>query len=170
VIEKESMAKIPKKQPLVPSVLDRLLQSDETGRRTRQKGRGQLLRELKESVRRDLEDLLNTRWRCVSWPPNLDELEVSLFNYGLPDFTGANLGSAEHQEEFRLIIKKVVERFEPRLRRVQVHLVKNPDPLDRTLRFRIDALLYAEPSPEPVVFDSSIEPLSASFEVKGGER
>ena len=50
-----------------------------------------------------------------------------------------------------------------------MQLLKNPDPLDRALRFRIDALLHADPAPEPVVFDSELKPLTASFEVKGGQ-
>jgi type VI secretion system protein ImpF len=47
---------------------------------------------------------------------------------------------------------------------------ENSDALDRTLRFRIDALLYAEPAPEPVVFDSQLEPSSATIEIKPGPR
>ena len=33
------------------------------------------------------------------------------------------------------------------------------------LRFRIDATIRAEPAPEPVVFDSSLEPLTGGFAV-----
>jgi type VI secretion system protein ImpF len=49
-----------------------------------------------------------------------------------------------------------------------VELVANPEPGDRTLRFRIDALLRADPSPEPVVFDSTLEPATHTFAVQGG--
>lgn len=134
------------------------------------KGRGQVLRELKESVRRDLEDLLNTRWRCSSWPPNLDELDVSLVNYGLPDFTGANLGAPDNQEEFRRIIQRVIENYEPRFKKIDVQLIDSADPMDRVLRFRVEAMLRVEPAPEPIVFDTSLEPLTANFEVRGGGR
>jgi len=163
------MAPSPKGQPLLPSVLDRLMQPDAgTG------GRGAGLREhrqreLKECIRRDLEDLLNTRWRASSWPPNLDELETSLVNYGIPDFTGANLGSPTNQEEFRRVLERVIRKFEPRFKSVKVHLLKNPDPLDRALRFRIDALVHADPVPEAVIFDSELKPLTAGFEIKGGQ-
>ncbi len=162
------MAKISRNQPLQSSVLDRLIRPDSGP--SGSKSPGQVLRELKESVRRDLENLLNTRWRCSSWPPNLEELNVSLVNYGLPDFTGSNLGSADAQEEFRKILQRVIQNYEPRFKRVQVKLVKNPEPLDRTLRFRIEALLHADPAPEPVVFDSAMKPLTTNFEVKGADR
>ena len=45
---------------------------------------------------------------------------------------------------------------------------ENPEPGDRTLRFRIDALLRADPSPEPVIFDSTLEPATHQFAVAGG--
>ena len=94
------MSKAREDQLLVPSVLDRLLDDHPEQRQELPKARHQVLRELKQSVRRDLENLLNTRWRCVSWPPNLDELELSLVNYGIPDFTGVNMGSPAERDRF----------------------------------------------------------------------
>lgn len=160
------MARISEDQPLVASILDRLIDDDPGNSREPPKSRGQVLRELKNSVRRDLEDLLNTRWRCESWPVNLQELEFSLANYGIPDFTGLNMGSRENRDELRHTVEEVIRRFEPRFQRVKVSLQQNADPQDRTLRLRIDALLHAEPAPEPVVFDSQLEPLNGIFEVK----
>lgn len=127
-------------------------------------------RELKQSIRRDLENLLNTRWRCTAWPPNLNELKRSLVDYGLPDFSGAGMGSAANREVFRRIIERAILEFEPRLKRVSVELTGDKESLDRVLRFRISAVLQANPAPEPVVFDSALEPLSATFEVKGAGR
>jgi type VI secretion system protein ImpF len=146
---------------VIPSVLDRLISN--TGSETA--GYHQVLRELKQSVRRDLENLLNTRWRCKSFPPDYEELEVSLMNYGIPDLTNANLGVAQNREEFRRIIEKAIRKFEPRFKSVSVHLVPSPDRFDRTMRFRIDAMLHAEPDPEPVTFDSAVEPSTFSFKV-----
>src|SRR5437773_228098 len=95
-------------RPLVPSVLDRLLDDEPETKRDPPRGRHQVLRELKVSVRRDLEDLLNTRRRCGSWPADLAELERSLVNYGVPDFAGANMGSAERREEFCGLLENVL--------------------------------------------------------------
>ena len=159
------MARIRADQPLIPSVLDRLLDDEPTATRELPKTRNQVLRELKKSLQRDLENLLNTRWRCTAWPENFEELERSLVNYGLPDITGTDLGSAHRREEFRQIVEKVIRRFEPRFKSVSVAMLGNSEPLDRTLRFRIDALLYAEPAPEPVVFDSALEPATGNVEV-----
>ena len=160
------MAKVRDDQPLVPSVLDRLIDLEPELQREVAKSRTQVLRELKDSVRRDLENLLNTRWRCVAWPPNLEELDISVVNYGIPDFTGANMSLASERELLRQTIEKVIQRFEPRFKSIKVVLVENKDDFDRSLRFRIDALLYAEPAPEPVIFDSELQPTATTFEVR----
>jgi type VI secretion system protein ImpF len=128
------------------------------------------MRDLKQSIRRDLENLLNTRWRCTSWPPNLNELGKSLVDYGIPDFSGSALGSSVNREEFRRIIERAIQRFEPRLKQVKVDLVESSESLDRVLRFRINAMVEADPAPEQVIFDSALEPLTSNFQVKGAGR
>ena len=71
-------------EPMRSSVLDRLHQGGGTGRFA---GR-QTLSQLVQSVQRDLEQLLNTRYRVSAWPPALEELSRSLVNYGLPQALG----------------------------------------------------------------------------------
>jgi len=158
---------LPTNQALKLSVLDRLMAPDEAALRS---GTGSNLQRLRESVRRDLEDLLNTRVRCRSWPEGLDQLDHSLVNYGLPDFTGLKLGAPSEQETFRRILQTAIETFEPRLENVTVRRFQSGDPLDRTLTFRIEAVLRVTPVEEPIVLTSRIEPLSASFAVNRAER
>ena len=164
------MAKASVDQPLVPSLLDRLLDDQPTAARELLKTRTQLLRELKQSVRRDLENLLNTRRRCRSWPENLEELELSLVNYGLPDVTGFQLGTTYSRESLQKVLEQVIRRFEPRFKNITVEMLDAVDPLERRLRFRIDALLHAEPAPEPVVFDSAVQPATGVVEIRGAGR
>lgn len=147
--------------PLQTGLLDRLL-GDDRG----PQARGVQLADLRRAVRRDVEALLNTRQRCLSPPAGLDELQTSLVNYGIPDFTGMNLASAEHREAFRHAIEAVLRRFEPRFKRVSVVLLDNASGLDRTLRFRIDALMYADPDPQALVLDTELEPVNQTFHVK----
>ena len=132
---------------MLGSVLDRLLDDEPDNRREQPKSTGQSLRDLKLSVRRDLENLLNTRRRSVGWPSELEELEVSLADYGIPDFTGVNMGARSERERMRLEIERVIRRFEPRLKNVIVSLQDNPDDIERTLRFRIAGVLRTEPVP-----------------------
>jgi type VI secretion system protein ImpF len=161
------MTRINPDQPLAPSVLDRLLDDDPEVSREPSRSRYQVLRNLKDSVRRDLEDLLNTRVRCLPVSPALEELKHSLLNYGIPDFTGANMTTDNDRRAFARQLQSILREHEPRFKTVKVQLLDNAEPLDRTLRFRIDALLYAEPAPEPIAFDSMLKPITGDFEVKG---
>jgi len=154
-------------QRLLPSLLDRLLDDDPQVKRETDQGRHQLLGQMKRSVSRDLENLLNTRRRCLPVPDDLTELTTSLVNYGLPDFTGKHMASAETREAFRAALEDVIRNWEPRFKSVSVTMLEGAEPLDRTLRFRIDALMYADPAPEQLVFDSTLEPLTGDFEIKG---
>lgn len=156
------MGRVPETQVVVRSVLDRLAGGDDDAARAP----GQALRELKHSVRRDLENLLNTRWRCKFWPPDLKNLDSSLVNYGIPDICGANLT----REEFRRLLEKAITIFEPRLFKISVKAADDASFTDRTLRFRVDAMLRAEPVPDPVRFDTALEPATATFTVKRVDR
>ncbi|HAA72241.1 MAG TPA: type VI secretion system baseplate subunit TssE [Planctomycetaceae bacterium] len=164
------MARVRADQPLTPSILDRLIDEEPGNPRDPPKSRHQVLRELKQSVRRDLENLLNTRWRCVAWPPNLDQLDVSVVNYGIPDFSGASMSAANDRSQLCSMIERIIRQYDPRFKSVKVTLLENQDGIDRTMRFRIDALLHADPEPEPVVFDSQLEPTFASVEIKAPGR
>jgi type VI secretion system protein ImpF len=157
-------------QRLIPSLLDRLLDDEPGVSREAPQGRHQVIGQMKRSVSRDLDNLLNTRRRFMSAPVDLAELERSLIQYGLPDFTGRAMASAEAREEFRLAIEKILRTCEPRFKAVSVKLLDGAEPLYRTLRFRIDALMYADPAPEELVFDSTLEPLTGSFKIERAGR
>src|SRR5436305_10379759 len=137
------MAEIRTDQLLLPSVLDRLIDHDPQVRKEAAQNRNQLLRDLKLAVRRDLENLLNTRVRCVPWPAELKELQQSLINYGIPDLTGASLGSTKEREEFRRTIHSVILTYEPRLKTPTVRPADQADKNDRSISLHIDAVLQA---------------------------
>ncbi len=126
-----------------------------------------MLRDLKQSVRRDLECLLNSRICIYPIPEDLPELRTSVFNYGIPDFTGLGMGSKENREKLREIVEETIRRYETRFKSVRVEIAEDFDLNKRNIRFRIDGVLHAEPAPEPVIFDSELRPNSCDFEVKG---
>jgi type VI secretion system protein ImpF len=159
--------RVPGDQPLKRSVLDRLIVRDDDPRDQKP---GAVLRDIRECVRRDLEDLLNTRPRCDSWPDHLTELDQSLANYGLPDCTGSDMSAPMNHGKFSRILQRVIETFEPRLTNVTIQTMSKTEPLNRTLSFRIEATLRVDPIEEPIVLDSTIEPISASFAVTRADR
>jgi type VI secretion system protein ImpF len=159
------MARVDLDQPLLPSLLDRLLDANPDQSRDPPKSRGQHLAEMRRAVRRDLEALLNTRQRCISWPGDLNELDRSLLSYGIRDFASLGLGTDDEREVFCRDVEDVIRRNEPRFVSVSVNLLKNQDAVDRTMRFRIEALMYADPAPEPVVFDSFVDPAGREIKI-----
>jgi type VI secretion system protein ImpF len=162
------MAKqVERDRPLLPSILDRLIDDDPDVDAELPMSQAQILSQLRESVRRDLENLLNTPWRWRSWSPELHQLNRSLVAYGIPDVAAENLGSATARQDFFRHVERVIRTFESRFTNVRVEPVDNVNRLDRTLRFRVHAMLHAYPAPEPVVFDSALDTSTGDFEVKG---
>ena len=159
------MARVELDQPLLPSVVDRLLDANPESTRDPPKSRGQHLAEMRRAVRRDLEALLNTRQRCVSWPNDLSELDDSLISYGIRDFASLNLATTGQREAFCRDVESVIRRNEPRFVSVSVSLLENSDEVDRTMRFRIEALMYADPAPETIVLDSFVDPAARGIKV-----
>ena len=160
------MARIDKKKKLRASILDRLMDNDPDNTVEVDTDQHQKLKELRNSVRRDLENLLNTRFRMIEPEDDLIELKKSLLNYGLPDLATVNISDEIKQKEFINHLQSILIDFEPRFKTVKVSYMENSDSLDRSLRFRIDATLYADPSPEIVVFDSILEPVTRTVNVE----
>lgn len=151
--------------PLEPSLLDKLL-DDAPGQG--EIYRGFSLPVLRQSVRRDLENLLNAKVRWHTWPQNYAELEHSLLNYGLPDFSALPVSSLEGRQLLCRQVAEAIRRFEPRFMAVEVEAVESDQSLERVLRLRIHALLKAEPVPEALVFDSEVEPVHLGMRVMEG--
>ncbi len=165
------MAKsIPNEFQLLPSLLDRLL--DDHPEETRESAWRdvQVVRVLKASLCRDLQNLLNAHRLLAVIPEAYTELKTSLLNYGLPD-----LQSMEVREDHDLgllcrLIEESIQAFEPRLQGVRVRPVIDAEgkkPIDRRVRFEIEAVLVVEPLREPVLFSSSLDVASGEFAVEG---
>jgi type VI secretion system protein ImpF len=144
----------------VPSLLDRLLDDEPGSTASERPHDGQLLRELKASVTRDLQDMLNARLPLVEIPSDCPLLAESIANYGLPDLHSERVRETLDVGKLCETIKSCIERFEPRLRRVRVLPAPGGNaisPGDRRFRFSIDADLVAEPFQEKVKWSSRVE-------------
>ena len=150
---------------ITPSIVDRLLDFEPKVSTEAPKSSSQSLRELKQSVRRDLEWLLNTRHTADKVPDGLEEVNKSIAVYGLPDFTGLSSKSADDRKSLINNIETALLIFEPRFMNLKV-ILEDLDSLERGVRFRIQAILRIEPTPEPVVFDTVLQMGSGEFKVK----
>lgn len=160
------MARIGKNAKLRPSILERLLDDEPNVVADKDPGQHQYVRQLRDSVRRDLENLLNSRCSVIAPPDDLYELDKSLLNYGLPDLATVNIVDAKKRNEFTEKLQRTLLEFEPRFKSVKVTYNESADSNDRTLHFRIDAVIYAEPQPEVIVFDSVLEAVTRMVSVK----
>ena len=147
------------------SVLDRLIDREPKSQSEAPLTRSQSVRLLKAAVQRDLEWLLNSK-QTLGALTGLPHLDASAWSYGLPDLSASSLTSAVDRERLRLAIEAAIRRFEPRLQGVEVTPVE-ARASDRSIRFRIDAMLRVDPAPEPVTFDSMLQLTTKAFHVRG---
>jgi type VI secretion system protein ImpF len=151
---------------MLPSVLDRLIDQEPTNRNEPDSWRAQSLKELKASVRRDLEWLLNSRRPLLEPPDSAKNLWRSVYAYGLPDTTGLSLRSRDDRHRLATVVEIAVASFEPRLMNVKV-TVPPSSPTSRVVHFQIEAMLHIEPAPERVFFDTKLELTRGEYEVEG---
>jgi type VI secretion system protein ImpF len=160
------MAKIEKDRSLRASILDRLFDDEPSISIDTEKTRQRKLKDLRFSVRRDLESLLNSRCRVVSISEDLAEVNTSVLEYGLPDLATINMLDIIRKNEFIRRIETIIRTFEPRFKTAKVSHIENTDKSDRIIRFRIDAIMWADPEPEIIVFDSVLEPVLRTVTVE----
>ncbi len=138
-------------------LLDRLMDREPDAPLDRPMSAGATLAALRNSVRSDLEALLNARRRWRSWDPRFRELAMSPAGFGLPDFAAGAFNEPLRREQLRAEIEACIIRFEPRFASVVVVLLPGEDRLTASLRLRIEALLHADPAPEPIAFDTVVD-------------
>ena len=150
---------------ITPSIIDRLLDFEPKVSTEAPKSHSRNLRELKQSVKRDLEWLLNTRHSGDKIPEGLEEVNKSVAIFGLPDFTGLSSKNSDDRKNLIGSIETALRIFEPRFMNVKVVLL-DLDEIERGVKFQIQATLRVEPTPEPVVFDTILQVGSGEFQVK----
>lgn len=114
--------------------------------------------ELRESVRKEVSRLLNTR--C----PGGEDHKGSVIDYGMPDFSWMSAAKGDDRRQIADTIARKVAAFEPRLRQVRVTL--EPDAANpRVVVGTISAALVVESIREPVSFPLVIHSKAGLAEV-----
>jgi type VI secretion system protein ImpF len=122
--------------------------------------------DLKESVRRELVRLLNTR--CSVPSHQLGERERSVLDYGIPDFSSLSALAGDDQKRLARIVAQTIAAFEPRLADVRVR-VERLRTNDRALLLRVDAVLSVGTHAEPVSFPVLVQSKTGETEVHEDE-
>ncbi|MBW4024275.1 MAG: type VI secretion system baseplate subunit TssE [Proteobacteria bacterium] len=153
------------RRPLL-SLLDRLIDDAPDQPQDPHLGQAEAMERLRRSTRRDLQALLNTRRRWRSWPTDLTELAQSAIGYGIADFSTGALSDDARRARLCAEIEETIRRFEPRFASVTVSEMPRAAPTDTRLRLRIDALLHAEPAPEPIAFEGLVHATTAEVTLR----
>lgn len=123
------------------------------------------LDELKDSVARDLEALLNSRGGAGSTNPDYFPLTASsVWSYGMEDFVGLSLANPADCHRICTTIERAIADHEPRLRNTRV-TIETDGSSKTSLRFVITALLVVHPAREPVNFDAFLQPTTQQYSV-----
>ncbi len=128
------------------SLLERIATGGERSRGRYQASAEQDVDALLESVRRQLERLLNAR----------HGMSEALPNYGLPALTDLMVGSKDYQQRVEDAIRVTVESYEPRLRNVRVSKAAGDDDDGRSLSYRIDATLVTDSGQHRVWYETEL--------------
>jgi type VI secretion system protein ImpF len=122
------------------------------------------VRFLKESIRRDLEDLLNTRRPPVRELAAYDLARSSVINYGLEDLSSFYPASGSSAQDIQQAVRRCIAEYEPRL--VGVSVVAESTDLERhEIRLHIEATLPIHPGAETVSFDTMLDVASGIYSV-----
>lgn len=127
--------------------------------------RREAINRYKDSVKRDLEWLLNTRQVVDDRLPLYPEVSRSVYAYGLPDITSINVGAIHDQNELLRRMERCIEFFDKRLTKTEIVLEPMVG-LNRVLRFSISGIVLMDPAPEEIVIDTILDPSSGEYEVK----
>lgn len=139
------MSRVDSQQGLMPSILDRLIDPDSGGTSWRF---GYGVEQMVDAVRRDLEDLLNTRVSVTDVSEAYSEVRHSVLLYGLPDLNTISGSSLAEREFIGGLVEQIIARFEPRLKEIRAISLSGNDQKDRTLRYHIQGKMSVEPAPE----------------------
>ena len=123
--------------------------------------------EVVESVRQNIESLLNSRLsispKYLLRPTDKDSLELlnaSLVNFGVVDFQSLNMGDPLMEKRFCKSVQLSIERFEPRL--AQVHVDMTPSKNERMINTEVKGQLVVQPF-EEIRFESGLDLVQQSF-------
>jgi type VI secretion system protein ImpF len=128
-----------------PSLIDRLIDPESDGTSWR---RGYGVEQMISTVRRDLEELLNSHQTVGDLAAEFREVCNSVVTYGLPDLVSIRTSIGDARARVCAAIEDTIARFEPRLANVRVMADSTVDPKQLKLEFQIHATLNMDPSPE----------------------
>jgi type VI secretion system protein ImpF len=145
---------------ITQSLLDRLTDLDQWP-----ETRSASINMYRESLKRDVEWLLNTRQPVIHELEDYPATAASVLNFGLPDIHSFDGSKGKEQNALTVALEKCIRVFEPRIGQPHVFLSRT-DILSRSLKFHIEGQIVYENMNEEIKFDTTLELISGEYEVK----
>lgn len=139
---------------LRPSLLDRLVSKDPAS-----------VASIREGLRRDLQDMLQTTRRAIGWSKDHSILDTSVFNYGIPDLATIPLATADHRRAAVDHLAELIRNQDGRFKDVKVEFLPNASESERTIRLRVDAAFEIDGAEDFVSVLSVLDPLCNAVSV-----
>ena len=143
--------------------IERLRKTDTVQSSSSQK-KGGPLGPLWESIRLNLDGVLNSRLALQKPDEAFEELNKSMYVYGVRDLAGSRLSPDKESDRLRVELAELISLFEPRLTDVSVDGLDSP--IVGTLGFRINALVLVDPEPERASFNVEAKSGSGKYDVE----
>jgi len=153
------MAKIKAETLVTQSLLDRLCDVDDWPTT-----RHNSMRLYRESIKRDVENLLNSRRPPIPGIQGYPKAALSVVNFGLPDINSYSASAADQNSLLSAMVQ-TLRTFEPRIQNLRV-VVTRADTLTRSLRFHIEGRIQFDTTVEDIQFDTVLELTRGAYEVK----
>ncbi|WP_281557759.1 type VI secretion system baseplate subunit TssE [Thalassomonas sp. RHCl1] len=164
------MPELSPQERLQPSLLDRLTDDAPDNSSEPREKRIISVKELKNSVQRDLSWLLNTRnLSPLLAEKDYPEVTCSVLNYGLSELTGISSASLRRDKLERDLLK-AIKQFEPRLIANTIRLsarVNTTEANANAVTFELTAEMWAQPLPLQLYVEAEMDLENGAFSFKG---
>jgi type VI secretion system protein ImpF len=162
------MAQLIPKERLQPSLLDRLTDEEPSQQMESREKRVLSPRQLRRSVIRDLQWLLNTTDLASAQDLSAHPQVInSVLNYGLPDLAGKNVTGLESALLERNL-RAAIQRFEPRIlpNSLRIRAVVDEERMSHNaVLFDIEGELWGQPMPQHLYLKTEVDLESGAFEI-----
>jgi len=150
----------------IPSLLDDLLDDEPHHHVEAVLSQHAAIRQTQEAIRRDIQDLLNTRRPFLLPSPAYAELTNSLATYGLPTPTIDDVRQVRSFAAMCLLISEAIREFEPRLGEPHAYPdlpAGSPVPLDGLMRFTIEGQLARPDGIVEIAFQAAYDTFDGRY-------
>ena len=124
--------------------------------------RGLTIKELRESVAHDLEDLLNSRIAKLETIDDFPLVKKSILQFCIIDFVGLSTANPMDRDKICQSIEVSIAAQESRLTQIKVEMLMDEQNMG-SLCLSIQAYLNIHPLYEPVIFDALLKPTTQQY-------